>query len=128
VKVGSHNQATDSKENHEKTHKEQIQRVAEDIFTASSDTKRRNKCMCSMSVWRCPWFIAACYLSIKVLFLLNALGQLYLLNFFVGTGHHDYGIGTLFDLIQGNGTFQTSFKDILVNFSKTGHRAATFRQ
>ncbi|XP_013416795.1 innexin unc-9 [Lingula anatina] len=39
------------------------------------------------------------YLSVKVLFLANAIGQLFLLNAFLGTAYHLYGFDVLNDLV-----------------------------
>ncbi|CAF3769155.1 unnamed protein product [Rotaria socialis] len=43
-----------------------------------------------------------CFLIIKILYLLNALGQLYLLNLFLGNDYHMYGFAVIRNLFRGN--------------------------
>ena len=40
----------------------------------------------------CGNFLILSYLSIKIMYVINAVGQLFLLNFFLGTDYHLFGI------------------------------------
>ena len=46
-------------------------------------------------------YLAFLYITIKFLYLLNIVGQLYLMQKFIGTGYAFYGIQVLLDLYKG---------------------------
>lgn len=46
-------------------------------------------------------FLTVLYLSIKLLYLINIVGQLYLMEKFIGTKYTFYGIRVLWDLMKG---------------------------
>ena len=47
-------------------------------------------------------YLVALYMTVKFLYFVNVIGQLFLLNAFLGTEYHLYGIDVIKDLAQGN--------------------------
>ena len=60
------------------------------------------KHMCLVCGNRYGNYLVALYFFTKVMYFLNVIGQLFLLNLFLGTDYHFYGIKVIMDLIQGN--------------------------
>uniref|UniRef100_A0A1I8FJL2 Innexin n=1 Tax=Macrostomum lignano TaxID=282301 RepID=A0A1I8FJL2_9PLAT len=53
-------------------------------------------------------FLVVLYFSVKLLYLLNAFGQLYLMEKFVGTTHTFFGFRVLLDILQGVHWYRSS--------------------
>ena len=47
-------------------------------------------------------YLVMLYMATKALYFANVIGQLFLLNEFLGTNYHLYGIGVIVDLVTGN--------------------------
>ncbi|XP_013382927.1 innexin unc-9-like [Lingula anatina] len=61
----------------------------------------RRCCTCFLCGKRHGNYLTIAYLVTKCLYLANSIGQLFLLNSFLGTSYYLYGINVLSDMIQG---------------------------
>lgn len=65
------------------------------------------RCLCVASTLQGN-YLTCTYLGVKLLYVINAVAQLFLLNLFLGTDYHMYGIHVITSLLEGNNAWAKS--------------------